>query len=459
MPEETNRNYEHRGQGNRSKWLRGSDEVALLPQNLELEQLVLGALLTGDRQETASDVLVQTLDQADFATEKHKRICERMRDLQQRGKPIDRITVAEELQKQGQLESVGGISYLLTLEDGMPTLVGIEQRIAMLRELSRLRMIAGHLDEIRERVYCRDESGELLDRMHRIGEQMADGITSDEPDTVAKMLESMSVGDLLSQRHALGIEPFLPWLAQHVRFTPKSLTIVAARPSVGKSAFAQQQAWEAITRNYRTDFYSLEVSKEDNVRRIVAQQAPVNMRRLRLGHADDQERVAAQKKLGELALNENLRIHDAGYLTVGKISQNLWKAKARGKPVQFLIVDFVQLMSAVGKYSNEVQAMTSISRGLKIIAQDFDIPVLILSQMSREVEKQNREPRLSDLRESGSFEQDASAVIFLHRLGDNNPNDLKQKVLLMLAKNKDGEIGECELIFTKRYARFDEAGA
>jgi replicative DNA helicase len=445
------------GSGNTSGSRASSaPEINSMPKNLELERLVLGALLTGDHQEIAADLLVQSLEQSDFSIEKHKRILERMKDLQKRGEPIDRVTLAHELHKQGQLASVDGISYLMSLEDGMPTLVGVDHKIHMLRELARLRAILERLDDIRAQAMAQEDSASLLGRMARIGEEVSDTLDGDGPVSTAELLKNISVDDLLTQRHAPGIEPFIPWLAEHMRFTPKSLTIVAARPSVGKSAFAQQQAWEAINRNYRTYFYTLEVSQEDNVRRVVSQQALVNMRRLKTGCADVDDRMAAQNKLGELALDDRLRWYDRGKLTVADIVRHLWRAKLRGQLPQLLIVDFMQLMTPVGKFSNEVQAMTSISRGLKLIAQEFSIAVLGLSQMNREVEKQNRKPKLSDLRESGSLEQDASNVIFLHRLGDNNPNDHLQRVLLMLAKNKEGEIGERELIFTKRYARFDE---
>jgi replicative DNA helicase len=426
-----------------------------LPDNLDCERLVLGALMSADPARTPVEAILTSLAITDFSIEKHKLIFRRMGEIHQRGGRIDRVTLAEELKRNRELASVDGLSYLVSLDDGLPHVHHIDNYISILREKAMLRKLICDVESIKSRAYRGESPGDLAEELRRVGEGMQPkGEKAFE--TADQIIERVGINDLIRPSQN-GIEPPFAWLRSRMRFKRKTLTVLAANTGEGKTACAMQSIYSAAHAGKRTALYSMEMSNEEVLCRIIGQVGRVNMHRLSIGLGEEDERGKAHATAWKIAeLGDMILYRDTGTITIPMLRQDLHRYRSIGKPIEFLVVDYLQLMSGIGRFGTRAEEVASLSRGMKQIAQDFDIPVMVLSQFSRPEKSGNTKNRkLTDLKESSGIEQDANHVIFLERVNDDDEADV-QPFVIRLKKQRGGPKGHGNLIFTSRYARFDE---
>jgi replicative DNA helicase len=423
-----------------------------LPCNLDAERFVLGAVLVGGGE------VLDSLTVDDFSVEKHRLLYRCMREIRRSGIAIDRVTVYNELDRSGKAEAVGGLSYIVSLDDGMPQLYNAEDYIEILREKSRLRSIIAELDDLRGRALAQEGSANLLAALEHTGQRIAASLekAAGPLKSAEEIVEGIGVQELLRPTRTRGIEPPFAWLRRiGFAFGPSTLTTVAAGTSVGKSAFLRQCAVHAALNAIRTALYSLEVPKEDVIRSSVAQLGSVNMQRFRSTNVTEEEFLSANEALHRIVDSGRLFLCDEGHVTVADIRRELTRAESEGNPFGFLVIDYLQLMTPLGRFSNRAEEVSSLSRGAKVLSQTFGIPVLVASQLSRDHDKQNRPPRLSDLRESGSIENDSNNVILMYRK-TSDPKEPLWRVRVHVAKQRFGSTEEQDMWFVRRYTRFDE---
>lgn len=429
-----------------------------LPDAPEIEALILGSLLANNSQSMPLDVILSNLEPTDFALERNRNVFRLIAQVHAKGQIPGVATVWTEAQS-SKVElshgDLGGISHLIALSDGIPTLESLDSHMAILREKAMLRSLIEKTSGITRRAFTGESVMTLVAEMQGIGDSVKISNGKGTLMQVADVIQEVGIHNLLTPTHQLGIEPPIPWLAERLRFTKKSLTILAAKTSVGKTAFALQIMHEAARRRYRSVLASREMSNTQIVLRMVGQQGSVNMHRLKNGIGTHEERTIAADTLYDLdQLNDLMLFDDTAADSIPALNRTLHRLKLEQRPAHFLLVDYLQLLEPVGNFGNRTEAVSSLSRGLKHIATKFDIPVLALSQLKRT--DGTNPPELSDLRESGSLEQDSDNVIFLHRM--SSKEEETQNVRLILAKQRDGPIGECDLKFTRRYLRFEQEG-
>jgi replicative DNA helicase len=442
----------------------GSTDLALekgLPQNLDAERLVLGAIMVDD------SLFVQvagSLAADDFALEKHRRIFQRMVELHDRGERIDRITVANELLKRNQLDSCDGLSYLVSLDDGLPRTVNVDGYVRIVRDKALLRRI----------VFA---SQKLMDRA-LIGEEEPDEILAGAEETLLKLNDRRGENGLASpaeiiQGYEGGVNAFLD-PSKRIKgistgfvkldemtggLHPGELIIIAARPAMGKTALALNMAQHVATgKNPQTvAVFSLEMSQESLLTRMLCAAARVDSQKFRAGFLGQRERNALQAAAAQLA-QAPLYIDDTAGLNLMDLHAKLRRLKAE-RGLGMVVVDYLQLMSGRGRYENRTQEISGLSRGLKLLSKELAVPIVALSQLSRapETRQGDHRPQLSDLRESGSIEQDADVVAFIFREEVYKPEreDLRGMAELMLSKQRNGPTGKINLVFLKQWTKFE----
>jgi replicative DNA helicase len=433
-----------------------------LPSNVDAERFVLGAILMDDSHFIQA---AGALDIEDFSLEKHRRIFLRMTDLATRGERIDRVTVANELMKAGQLESVDGLSYLVSLDDGLPQIFSLDSYLRIVKDKSVLRRI----------IYT---SQKLIDRC-LIGEEEPDQILAGAEETLLKLGEARAKDTLVNTEQILrdfegGIEIFLD-PSKRIRglstgfkkfdemtagMHEGELIIIAARPSMGKTALALNIAQHVATNSHdpkTVAVFSLEMSKESLLNRMICASARVDQQKFRAGYLNADERRRLHMSLHQM-MQSPLYIDD----TAGS---NLMDVHAKLRRLQqenglgLVVIDYLQLMSSRGRAENRNQEVSAISRGLKLMAKEMRVPFIVLSQLSRAPETRPGDhwPQLSDLRESGSIEQDADLVGFIYReeVYNRDREDLKGLAKLIIAKQRNGPIGDVNLVFLKEFTKFE----
>lgn len=422
-----------------------------LPAAVEAEKMVLGAIMTDSE---CVDAALGNLTADDFSLEKHKRIFMRMIELHESGENIDRVTLAQKLEEQGQLKSVDGLSYLVSLDDGMPRLSGMDGWIGIIREKAISRRIIIVTNDLQARCRAGEDVQGILASIRALG----DGLTAQNGrsfQTAADIVHEIGYDAFFTPPHGLGIETPFRWWSERMRFAKQSQTVLAAITGGGKTALALQCAMEAAKRNYRTAIYSLEMANTANLRRLVAQESSVNMHRLAIGVGTPDERAAAARGLGKVLDMEDMILFRDTPIDVAAIHNDLRRLISKGTPAHFVIVDHLLLVSGSGKSDNRAQEVSAISRGLKLTWKKFDVAGLVLSQFSRGGQEYE-EPQLRWLKESSSTEQDADNVAFLWpRTAEDQDLDVRSWKF-MLAKVRDGVTGRTDLSFEKRYTRFRE---
>lgn len=428
----------------------------LPPHNIEAEQSALGSILL-DRD---AIIRVETiLRPEDFYQPAHGLIYQAMKDLYNRREPTDILTLSAELSRRDQLEQVGGIAYLSTLIESVPTAVHVEYYSRIVERTSTQRRLIQAGAEVVSVGYREDlEIEDALDQAERSIFNVAQRRLTKEFLKIDEVLEGFfdRLGERREQRDALVGVPtgYVDLDKLTGGFQRSDLIILAARPAFGKSALALGFAYAAAVQHDRTvGIFSLEMPAEQLVQRLVAAETGVDSHRLRLGHIEDNEWERVVRAFGRLS-NAPMFVDDSGLLSIADVRTKARRLQAE-HGLDLLIVDYLQLMQG-RRSENRVQEIADISRGLKSLARELDIPVVALSQLSRAVESRTgHRPQLSDLRESGSIEQDADIVMFIHREDKFDQESQKKNLAeLIVAKHRNGPTGSIPLRFFENNARF-----
>ena len=428
-----------------------------LPANLDAERFVLGSILLND---AIYPQVEGAIGSDDFSLEKHRRIYGRMKDLYDRGERLDRVTVANELMNQGQLESVDGLSYLVSLDDGLPEIANLESYIRIVKEKATLRMTMFAcqrvIDQCSQSVEPSEEILQMAETLlGRIGNRNAKHGNWARP---WDLYEQHGATLLSPPRGAAGLET--PWkrLTEMTSgWSPGDLVIVGGRPGAGKSVIGMQQAYVTARQGVGVAYVSLEMSKESLVRRLIAGMSRVDSHRSRCGVLTGEERrrqVEAGARLEDLPLFiEDTRAH-----TPVAISSALRKLKSKTN-VGLVVIDHLQLTKLTGRSESRHQELSEICHGFKRLAGQMECVVMLLSQLNRSCEQERRRPNLSDLKESGSIEEDADAVLFIHRpeLYKRDDPSLRGQAELIVAKQRNGPTGKLPLSFLHGFQVFEEA--
>jgi replicative DNA helicase len=433
----------------------------LPPHSLEAEQSVLGAILI-DR-ETIIEI-AEFLRPEDFYRQANGTVFRAMLELFERREPVDLVTVAESLERSEDLEHVGGRSYLSQLSNQTPTAVHAVQYARIVERKAVLRNLIGAAGKIAGIGY--EDPAEIQEAIDRAESELFQVSNRRITAGFSQLRELLhSAYDRLDYLHAhrgelSGIPSGFVDLDQLTTgFQKSDLIVVAARPSVGKTSFALNIAEHAAVREKRTvGVFSLEMSKEQLVLRLLSSVANIDSKRLRSGFLEEMDfaRIApAMNDLSEAALY----IDDTPNITSMELRTKARRLQAESG-LDLVVVDYLQLMQATttNRDANRVQEVSEISRGLKALARELSVPVIALSQLSRQPEmRESKEPRLSDLRESGAIEQDADIVIFLYREKERAPDDVDidgEVINCKLAKHRNGPTGDTQLWFRKSQTRF-----
>jgi replicative DNA helicase len=427
------------------------------PQNLEAETSVLGAMLFSPDGVSRA---IELLQAPFFYSEPHRAIFNAILRLFDKNQAIDLITVTEELRKSKQLDMVGGASYLTHLTASVPTAANIEYHARIVKEKSLLRsLIQVATRIIQESFDPTGEGGAVLDRAEQlifdVSQHRIEGKFVRVGDIVRDSIEAI---DKLYQRkeHVTGIATgFHDFDTKTAGLQKSDLIVIAGRPSMGKSAFVTGIAEHvSMVSNQPVAFFSLEMSKEQLVQRMLCSHARVNSQHVRTGylsHTDWPKLTSAAGKISEAPLF----IDDTPGMSVLELRAKARRLKSQ-HGLSLVVVDYLQLMEGRSKESRQ-QEISEISRSLKALARELKTPVIAISQLSRAVESRTgNRPQLSDLRESGAIEQDADVVVFLFREEYYNPTEEnRNKAEAILAKQRNGPTGSCDLVFLKDWTRFD----
>ncbi|MGH2427449.1 MAG: replicative DNA helicase [Candidatus Limnocylindria bacterium] len=431
----------------------------LAPQAVEAEQSVLGSILID------ADAILKVgdfLKPIDFYRSQHAEIYDSMLALHGQREPIDLVTLGDELARREKLELVGGPGYLTGLMNTVPTAVHVEHYGRIVERKAVLRNLIGAAGRIAAVGYEEANDAEVaIDRAESILFEISQRRTDGGFDSLSTLLGQAY--DRLEYLHEhrgqiLGVPTGLSQLdALLGGFQPSDLVILAARPSVGKTSLALNVAQHAAVReNRKVAVFSLEMSKEQLALRLLSAESGINPRPLQTGFVDETDWSKIAQVMNAMA-TAPMWIDDSPALSVMELRTKARRLEAEQHGLDLVIVDYLQLMQAAtpSKDANRVQEVSDISRGLKSLARELKVPVVALSQLSRNVEQRGTaEPRLSDLRESGSLEQDSDVVIFLYRAEDQNPEAEVELVKAKVAKHRNGPIGEVPLQFRKSNTRF-----
>jgi len=439
------------------------------PFSMEAETAVLGGMLI-DRE--AVTRAIEHLSDGMFYREGNRRLYRAMLRLFERGDVIDVITVAEELKKTGELDSAGGLDYLGQLVDAVPTAANIEYHARIIRDKALLRRLVEQSSQIIRDAYDQGERDvdEILDQAEARIFQVADSHKRQGFVWIKEVLWSTFEHIERLQESGSGITGVPTGFPDVDRMTTGlqkgDLCIIAARPSMGKTALVLNvAATAAITHQVPVAVFSLEMSSQQLVQRLLCAEGRIDAQRLRRGKLSQEEHQRLAAAAGHLN-TAPIWIDDQPGTNVLEI-----RAKARrlqselrsdGKDLGLVVIDYMQLMSGAGNAESRVQEVSQISRGLKALARELEVPLIALSQLSRGPEQRtDKRPMLSDLRDSGSIEQDADLVMFLYRpeyyASAENREELEGKAELILSKQRNGPTGVVPLFFQKAYTRFDSA--
>jgi replicative DNA helicase len=441
-----------------------------MPANVEAEKTILGAILLDN---AAHSEAAEKLDSEDFSLDSHRRIFLRMSELMNEQRAVDIVTLSHELARYKEVESVGGVAYLASLTEGLPRRPVIEEYIRIVKDKSLLRKLMGICSMAIAR--AADQSESALDVLSMAETQLMEvsekGLTQGFQSLDQIVQHSFgSIDNLYKQsREITGLATDFTELDRMTSGLQKDeLIIIAARPSMGKTAFAINIAQNAaINHKAIVAIFSLEMSKESLLRRMLASQAWVDQQMLQKGFLGREDHVKLQNALGQL-VDSRMFIDDTAGISLAEMRAKARRLKQNAGGLDLIVVDYLQLMSATlpssskKGYENRTQEVSAISRGLKGLAKELHVPVVALSQLSRAgvQRKDDKRPMLSDLRESGSIEQDADVVAFIHRESYYNRTEEmseaeKAKSEIIVAKQRNGPTDTVFLNFIGKFTRFD----
>ncbi len=440
-----------------------SQTAPIPPQNLDAEESVLGAMMLSPG---AIGAVSEILDAADFYRDSHSKVYRAALALYARGEPVDAITLVDELEQRGELEDVGGRSRVHELAALVPASANAGHYARIVREMATLRGLISAGSEVSRLGWERPgDAPDLVDRAEQIVFELSQSRISTEFSHIEALLKESF--ERITQLYEAGEE--ITGVPSGFRdidrltsgFQPGNLIIVAARPSMGKSALGLCMAANiAIRHQLPVALFTLEMSKAEVTQRLMCSEAKVESQRLRSGKLapDDWPRLtAACDKLAKAPIY----VDDTGSITMMEIRSKARRLKSKEPTLGLVVVDYLQLMTSGSNVESRVQEVSQISRNLKVLARDLEVPILAMSQLSRAVEQRHdKRPILSDLRESGSIEQDADLVTFIYRdeyYNDDSPDQGLAEVIL--AKHRNGPTGSERLSFLKRYAKFADLAA
>lgn len=441
-------------------------EERVPPQNIEAEQAVLGAMLI-DKEAIAKTTEVLSAD--DFYREAHRVIFSAMLELYNKNEAVDMVTVTEILKRDNKLEDIGGIAYITSLANVVLTAANVKYHAEIVAEKSVLRQLVRVSTEIAAMGYeANEDVGTLLDTAESRILEISNRKKKNDFTAINDILMDsvQSIESLLQNKGGLTGLP--AGFADLDKLTsglhPSDFIILAARPSMGKTALALNIVQNVALRAHKViggeprsvAFFSLEMSKEQLVNRMLCAEAGIDSQRLRVGEMRDEDWTHLWDACDTMS-RAKIYIDDTAGITAMDMRSRARRLKAE-HGLDLIVVDYLQLMQGSGKRNNSgdrQQEVSEISRSLKALARELDVPVLALSQLSRSVEsRQVKRPMLSDLRESGSLEQDADIVAFLYREDYYNPETENKHTELIIAKHRNGPVDTVNLFFQKQFTKF-----
>jgi replicative DNA helicase len=429
-----------------------------LPSSIESEKSILGAILLDN---SVCNQAVEMLRRDEFFLDSHRRIYDKMVLLSERSLPIDLVTLSEELRRAGEFEQVGGATYIASLIDGVPRTDTIEHYARLVKSKAMLRRLITASNQIIARcVEEEDEAPTIVDEAERLIFQIAEDSVRQGFRPVGEIarrrleqIEQMAGRPEMITGVPTGFTDFDQMTSGLQR---QDLIIIAARPSMGKTALALNMAQYAAKNGMVAGIFSLEMSAEQLVSRLLCSEARIDAHRLRTGYLNREEWARLADALRRLCETQ-IYLDDTPGLGVLEMRAKARRLKAE-HGLDLLIIDYMQLMSGRGRVESRQQEVSQISRDLKALAKELDLPVVALSQLSRAPETRggDHRPQLSDLRESGAIEQDADVVCFIFREEVYNPRDDNEgKAEVIIAKQRNGPTGSINLVFLKQFTRFE----
>jgi len=430
----------------------------IIPQNLDAEMAVLGSMLI---DEEATSVVMEVLTRDYFYKDAHRKVFEAISELYSVNKAVDLITLTDELKRSGVLEEIGGVTFLTALVNAVPTTANIVHYVSIVKEKSILRTLINNATKIVS--FCYESDGnvaEVLDQAEKMIFEVQENKTQGSYLHLKEIVKnSIEIIDKLYQKkaHVTGVPTgYIDFDLKTAGLQPSDLIIIAGRPSMGKSAFALGLAdYAGVVEKIPLAIFSMEMSKEQLVQRMLCSHAKVDANKVRTGYlatSDWPRLTAAAGKLSEAPIF----IDDSPAISVMELRAKARRLKMH-HDIQMIILDYMQLMRGSMGIENRQQEISEISRSLKALARELNVPVVAVSQLSRAVESRtDHRPQLSDLRESGAIEQDADLVVLILREEYYNPTEENRGLAeIMIAKQRNGPVGSLKLTFLKEYTRFE----
>ncbi len=436
-----------------------------VPANIEAEQALIGSVFIEPEK---LDNVISIVSSTDFYDQRHRYIFSVIEQLHDEGLPIDIISVCDRLKDQGLLDKVGGELYVAQLADNVPTSAHAEVYAQIIRDKSILRELIAAGSQIVQNAYSDTDVDEILDEAERLIFRIAESkATKTYIDVKSALTEVFEHLEDLRAKHLKGLSGLVTGIPTGFKkldemtsgFHKSDLIIIAARPSVGKTAFALNLAKNmAIVGEASVGIFSLEMSREQLIQRLLCMESLVDLQKVRRGWLNDDEWKRLVQGASKL-MKANIIVDDESNL-----EPRVLRAKARRMKKEYnvdaIFIDYLQLMNLGDRRDSRQQEISEISRSLKLLARELDISIIALSQLSRAVEqREDKRPRLSDLRESGAIEQDADVVIFLYRdeYYKKQHVDLPHETEIIIGKQRNGPIGTVTLMFNPSFTNFFEA--
>jgi len=433
-----------------------SDIARIPPHHIEAEQSVLGSLLI-DRN--ALSEVSGRLKPETFYLEKHREIYEAILSLYEESLPVDIVTVSDVLAKRGTLEKVGDLEYIAHLANSVPTTANVSHYVSIIEDKALLRDLIKVSGEISDMAYQGSTEGvEVLNHAEKMIFDISQGMNRSGLEHINSVLDQTftKLEELCQSKGDITGVPsgFIDLDRKTSGFQNSDLILVAARPAMGKTSFVLNIAVNAALRKFPVAIFSLEMSRVQLVNRMLALEAMVELEKMRTGKLDAEDWKKIGYSLGPLSKSP-IFIDDNASLTTMEMMSKLRKLKLE-RGLSLVIIDYLQLMEGRRKTENRQQEISEISRSLKIMAKELNVPVIALSQLSRAPEQRSdHRPVLSDLRESGAIEQDADMVLFLYRDDYYNENSEKKNIVeVIIAKHRNGSTGTVELAWIPQYTKF-----
>ncbi|MCG9558900.1 MULTISPECIES: replicative DNA helicase [Vibrio] len=440
------------------------DAIKVPPHSLEAEQSVIGGLLLdNERWDTVAEKVVSK----DFYSRPHRLIFEAVKDILEESSPLDLITLSEHLELREQLEDVGGFAYLADLAKNTPSAANINAYADIVAQRALVRSLIGVANEIADSGY--DPQGRTSEELVDLAESkvfaIAEGRTSENegPQNVdnilEKTLERIEILYKTPQDGVTGVDTgFNDLNKKTAGLQGSDLIIVAARPSMGKTTFAMNLCENAAMKQDKPVLiFSLEMPAEQLMMRMLASLSRVDQTKIRTGQLDDEDWARISSSMGILMDKKNMYIDDSSGLTPTEVRSRARRIAREHDGLSMIMIDYLQLMRVPSLSDNRTLEIAEISRSLKALAKELNVPVVALSQLNRSLEQRaDKRPVNSDLRESGSIEQDADLIMFIYRDEVYNPDSsLKGIAEIILGKQRNGPIGSVRLTFQGQHSRFD----